>query len=332
MRAVRSLASGILALVAPHASAVAQQPPVPATPPATTPAAAAPAAAPAEAAAGRMEYFRLESTLLKQELEVGVYLPPGYDGGTARYPVLYFLHGMWGTARKWAERSTNGTLDRLIAEGKLGPMLVVCPDGKNSMYVNAIEGGGDWGDFLASELVETIDGRYRTRTDRASRGINGDSMGGYGALNVAFKHPDVFGSVSAHSAAIYPIDPDQLPDRIKQFAQQWKPVYGWPIDVDHWKEWNPLELAATLPAETLKQLAIYFDCGDHDRFGFNKTNDELHQVLEKRGIPHQWFLRSGGHGRDYFSEYAAESMRFHGAAFAGAKQPSGAKPAGSGAP
>jgi S-formylglutathione hydrolase len=165
-------------------------------------------------------------------------------------------------------------------------------------------------------------------------------MGGYGALNLAFKHPDVFGSVSAHSAAIYPVDPTQLPDRIKQFASNWKPVYDWPIDVPHWKEWNPLEVAATVPAEKLKELAIYFDCGDHDRYGFNATNEQLHETLEKRGVKHEWYLRSGGHGRDYFGEYAPESLRFHSKAFAAAsesegKHPDGkrpAKPAGSGAP
>jgi S-formylglutathione hydrolase FrmB len=275
-----------------------------------------------------MEYFKLDSTVLKQQLEVGVYLPPGYDASKQRYPVLYFLHGLFGTSHKWEERSTNATLDGLIANGTVPPMLVVCPDGKNSMYVDAIDGNGDWGEFIATELVETIDGKYRTLEDRGERGINGDSMGGYGALNLAFKHPDVFGSVSAHSAAIYPVDPEKLPPRIKDFAQQWKPVYDWPIDVKHWKEWNPLDLAATLPVETLKKLAIYFDCGDQDRFGFNASNQELHEILQKRGVPHEWYLRSGGHGRDYFSEYAHESMAFHGKQFVAAKQGSAAKPAG----
>ncbi|MBL8840790.1 MAG: hypothetical protein JNL90_04580 [Planctomycetes bacterium] len=272
-------------------------------------------AAPAAPSASRMESLRHDAKLLGTTLNVAVYLPPGYDESGERYPVLYFLHGLWGNAGKWAERGTPATLDALIAENKVPPMIVVCPDGQNSMYVNALETKAPWGDFLATELVETIDAKYRTVADRAARGINGDSMGGYGALNVAFKHPTVFGSVSAHSAAIYPVDPTQLPDRIKQFAPQWKPVYGWPIDVDHWKAWNPLELAATLPVETLASLEIYFDCGDKDRYGFDKTNAQLHEILEGRKVAHQWHLRSGGHGRDYFSEYVPESLVFHGAAF-----------------
>jgi S-formylglutathione hydrolase FrmB len=278
-----------------------------------------------EASPSRMEYFELESKVLKLKLNVGVYVPPGYDGSEERYPSLYFLHGLWGNARKWEERHTDARLDELIEEGKVGPMLVVCPDGMNSMYVNAIDGKGDWCDFLATELVETIDAKYRTKVDRASRGVNGDSMGGYGALNLVLKHPDVFASVSAHSAAVYPVDPKRLPDRIQQFAANWKPVYDWPINEDHWKEWNPLALVETLPEESLKQVAIYFDCGDRDRYGFDQTNAQMHEILEKRGIPHTWHLRSGGHGADYFSTYVGEAFQFHGelfdaAATAGAKK------------
>lgn len=274
----------------------------------------------------RMHHFEHDSKLLGTKLNVAAYLPPGYDEEKdERYPVLYFLHGMWGNCRKWEERGTAATVDRLIEENKIPPLIVVSPDGQNSMYVDALEGGKPWGDFLAVELVARIDRELRTQAWREARGINGDSMGGYGALNVAFKHPEVFGSVSAHSAAIYPVDPAQLPERIQQWAPQWKPVYGWPIDVAHWKAWNPLELAATLPVEALRKLAIYFDCGDRDRYGFDKTNAKLHEILESREVPHEWHLRSGGHGRDYFSENVAESLLFHGGVFDRARPAPGAK-------
>jgi len=277
----------------------------------------APPAAPGSASAkSRMEYFTHESKTLGTSLNVGVYLPAGYDGGKERYPVVYFLHGLWGDCRKWESRGTPKTLDALIEDNKVPPMIVVTPDGQNSMYVNALESKTPWGDFVAGELVTLIDGKYRTVAKREMRGVNGDSMGGYGALNAAFKHPDVFGSVTSHSAAIYPIDPEKLPDFIKQrVGPMFKPVYGWPVDVPHWKEWNPLEVAATVPVEQLTKLAIYFDCGDKDRYGFDQTNAELHDLLEKRKVPHEWHLRDGGHGRDYFADHVGESMQFHGHVF-----------------
>jgi S-formylglutathione hydrolase FrmB len=312
------------ACLAVLASAVAaQQPPPPAAPAPKTAPAPAPAAAPAaggksEAAkpAGRIEYFEIDSKLTGQKVNVGVYLPAEYDGSKDRYPVLYFLHGLYYSAhRYWEERHTNLTIDELVNDGKIGPLLVVSCDGKNSMYVNSLDGKAKWGDFVATELVQAVDAKYRTIADRGARGVNGDSMGGYGALNVAFKHPDVFGSVSAHSAAIYPVDPQQIPDWIKQRGEQWKPIYGWPIDVPHWEEWNPLKEAATLPVETLQKIKIYFDCGDKDRFGFDKSNEALHKILEERKVEHEWHLRSGNHGRDYYEEYCPLSFEFHAAIF-----------------
>lgn len=326
---IRSIA--LVSTFAASSLAFAQQPDAPAPKPAAPPAAPAPAAPAADGSTGEMEYFKLDSKVLDQSLDVGVYLPPDYDASKERYPVLYFLHGLFGNAHKWEQRETNRTVDELIAKGKLKPMIVVCPDGKNSMYCDWLNGKGKWGDFIATELVKTIDGKYRTLADRASRGINGDSMGGYGALNAAFKHPDVFGSVSTHSAAIYPVDPTKLPDDVKRWAQQWAPVYGSPIDVPHWKEWNPLEEAQTLPEESLKKLKIYFDCGDQDRFGFEKTNEELHQILEGRKIAHEWHLRTGNHGARYFEDNVSYSLQFHSAVFAAAAEPAkGAKPAAPG--
>jgi len=308
-------------LAALAAVAAAQQPPAPPAPkPAAAPAADGKAADDGQAAAakpaGKIEYFAIDSKLTGQKVNVGVYLPAEYGNEKERFPVLYFLHGLFYSAhRYWEERRTNVTIDELVNDGKIGPMLVVSFDGMNSMYVNTIDGKAKWGDFVATELVEAVDGKYRTIADRASRGINGDSMGGYGALNAAFKHPDVFGSVSAHSAAIYPVDPKLIPQQILQRGEWWKPVYGWPIDVPHWEEWNPLKEAATLPVETLQKLKIYFDCGDKDRFGFDKSNAELHKILDERKVEHEWHLRSGNHGRDYYEEYCPLSFQFHGALF-----------------
>lgn len=283
----------------------------------------APAAAPAPAAksASTMEYISVESKKLGRSVTVGVYTPPGYAGAgqkDERYPLLVFLHGMFGDAHKWAERDTPMKLDDLITSGAVPPMIVACPDGENSMYVNWISGDAPWEDFIALELVAAIDAKYRTRTEAKFRGISGDSMGGFGALNLAFHHPDVFGSVSAHSAALFPADPAKLSGRAQSFAEQWKDVFGYPVDVEHWKKNNPIYLAETAEVEQLRRLAIYFDCGEKDRFGFNVTNELLAKVLEDREVPHEWHLRSGNHGAAYFSTYVKDSLEFHGKAFAAA--------------
>ncbi|MFG0319480.1 MAG: alpha/beta hydrolase [Planctomycetota bacterium JB042] len=280
------------------------------------------AAPPTRAADSSIDYLDVDSKALRKSVRCGVYLPPGYDAsGDVRYPTLVFLHGMRGSERKWENRGVGERLDALIEKGVVDPMIVVCPNGENSMYVNWRNGKADWADFVRRDLVEWVDARYRTVADRSGRGLTGDSMGGYGALNIAFQHPDVFGSVSAHSAALYPVDPDDLPEWIKRMADRWGPVYGSPVDVDHWRGNNPLHLAATQEAESLRSLSIYFDCGDRDRYGFDSSNVDLDGILDDRDVPHEFHLRDGGHGREYFEAYVTKSLEFHGRVFRASAAP-----------
>ena len=138
-----------------------------------------------------------------------VYLPPSYPlGGSRRYPVIYLLHGFRGSYRQWMsggrEWNIRDTMDRLIAAGKVREMILVMPDARNkyggSFYTDSPT-TGNWEDFLADDLVTDIDRNYRTIPDAASRGIAGHSMGGYGAVRLAMKHPDTFGAVYGLSAA-----------------------------------------------------------------------------------------------------------------------------------
>jgi len=139
--------------------------------------------------------------------EVFVYTPPSYDRTpNRRYPVLYLLHGFTSHPREWLDGSYQGldlqqTMDSLWRVDA-GEYLVVMPSADNAMggtfYVNSAA-FGKWEDFVADELVRFIDARYRTRPERVSRGLAGQSMGGFGALYLAQKHGEVFGSVYAMS-------------------------------------------------------------------------------------------------------------------------------------
>ncbi|MBN7817060.1 alpha/beta hydrolase [Algoriphagus pacificus] len=131
---------------------------------------------------------------------ISVYLPPGYESSTQRYPVIYFLHGFMGD-NKMLSFMTE-ILDFSIATNKIRPFILVIPDEKTtydgSFYSNS---GyfGNWEDFTAFDLVEYIDKNYRTIAKKESRGITGHSMGGYGALKIAMHYPDIFSSVYALS-------------------------------------------------------------------------------------------------------------------------------------
>lgn len=159
----------------------------------------------------------LENTVTKENADrnVSIYLPPSYETSTdKRYPVLYLLHGIADTDETWTRAWTEKTdgyatiqdvLNKGIASGRFGEMIVVMPDQKTkwfgSFYVNSSV-TGNWDDFTSKELVAYIDGKYRTIAKRKNRGIAGHSMGGYGAITMGMKHPDVFSVTYGMNPAI----------------------------------------------------------------------------------------------------------------------------------
>ena len=159
----------------------------------------------------------LEKTVTGESADrsVIVYLPPSYDSSPAkRYPVVYLLHGITDTPEVWVKAWTTrsdtwgtipGVMDGGIAEGSFGEMILVMPDQLTkwggSFYTNSTV-TGNWEDFTVRDLVSHIDGKYRTLARASSRGLAGHSMGGYGAIKLGMKHPDVFSVIYALNPAV----------------------------------------------------------------------------------------------------------------------------------
>lgn len=135
--------------------------------------------------------------------KVSVYLPPGYDQGKQRYPVVYYLHGFMGTDSIYTVM--KNILDKAISTKKIRPFIFVQSNQytqfEGSFYSNSSM-IGNWSDFTAKELVDYVDKNFRTIANRESRGIGGHSMGGYGAIKVAMLYPDVFSSIYAMSPGL----------------------------------------------------------------------------------------------------------------------------------
>ncbi len=166
-------------------------------------------------------FTSLEGNLVgdSPQRSVIVYLPPGYEKEKKmRYPVVYLLHGYGAKVagnKLWVPEGGSfvETTSRLITEKKISPMIIVMPDGGNrfggSMYTNSVT-TGNWEDYIARELVALIDKNYRTLPRAESSGIAGTSMGGYGALKIAMKHPDVFGAVYGNSSCCLVLGPPAI--------------------------------------------------------------------------------------------------------------------------
>lgn len=160
---------------------------------------------------GTLERITVHGAALEGNLEgdspdrpVSVYLPPSYHTSPdRRYPVVYVLHGFTDSDVAWfgwREHFVNvpAAMERALEEGTAREMILVMPNAytayQGSMYSSSVT-TGDWETYVAEELVTYIDRHYRTVADRASRGLTGHSMGGYGTVRIGMKRPDVFSSL-----------------------------------------------------------------------------------------------------------------------------------------
>ncbi|MFC1527970.1 alpha/beta hydrolase-fold protein [Candidatus Neomarinimicrobiota bacterium] len=287
-----------------------------------------------------------------------VYLPPGYDQNlTVRYPVIYLLHGITNKSQHWFDTSLyNGSYvniktwaDTLISLGTIKPFIIVMPDAynkyKGSYYTNSIVTGG-WEDFISNELVTYIDNNYRTLQQSQSRGIAGHSMGGYGAIKLAMKHPDIYGAAYGFSpaqmafedlymgwekpsliAAVKANNFDILPWIIQsQIAQaaalspnpDAQPfLCDFPIDTNGvfidstWQKWllhDPFTMIASYRENLLQLKGIGFDCGNYDPL--LPSIRIFSQALTDAGIPHVYEEFWGDHTKQLKENIGLKMLPF----------------------
>jgi S-formylglutathione hydrolase FrmB len=341
------LLGAVLALVACSNSSSQQA----AAPKATTPSPAAlPAAATvgkpeAPVAKGTVETRSFKSAALGVEKKYVVYLPAGYaDKPDARWPVFYYLHGLTGNETNWTEL---GKLD--AAADALGlQAIVVMPDGDDSFYVDGVakvdydacmkDGTGlfiphkqskrdtcvrarKYETYITKDLVGHVDATYRTIAKREARAIAGLSMGGFGALMLSMRHPELFSAVASHSGVdslIYmgpfPYDKAkvQLMTDVKQWGGPFVEINRWMQglfgnEVAYWKKYDPTTLVDTLKPGT---LALYIDCGTEDGFALFAGAAYLHDLLLAKNIEHEFYLGPGDHTFAFWSKRIRESLRF----------------------
>jgi S-formylglutathione hydrolase FrmB len=276
----------------------------------------------AATAQSRIDCNALNSHILKQVVHYCVYLPAGYDEGAAahpprRYPVLYFLHGLGDNEQTLFNSGGWTLLDDLRNQHKMGDFLIVAPEGRRSFYINSADGSVRYSDCFLQEFMPRIETLYRIRPGRSGRAISGISMGGYGALRFAFAHPELFSAVSAQSAALITESPQELDTASRSgtpLAGVFAAVFGNPINISHWNDNNIFALAKK-NAAGLRRLAIYFNCGQDDNYGFEKGAGALHAELQRENLKHEYHAYPGDHTLTYFLAHFAEVMEFHSAAF-----------------
>lgn len=237
------------------------------------------------------------SKYVTPEMKVTV-IHPVWTADSTRYPVVYLLNGYDGDYRSWPAGQPR--LNELAQEKGI---IFVCPDGRDSWYWDSPEEPDlQMESFITRVLVPMIDANYPTIPDAAHRAVSGLSMGGHGALWLGIRHPDLFGSMGSMSGGV----------NILPFTERWKmKQHLGPYDenVERWENHTVINL---VPSITPGQNII-IDCGVDDFFA--EVNDELHQALLRRGIPHDYTTRPGRHSWDYWRNSVLYHIDFFSEAF-----------------
>jgi len=266
---------------------------------------------PALAATGRVECNSISSKILSRSVPYCIVLPPSFDADKARsFPVLYFLHGLGDNEQFFVHSGAWNLVENMRDKGELKDFLIATPDARSTFYINSKDGKERYEDFLLQEFFPYVEKHYRVAAGRVNRAISGISMGGYGALYLAFRHPQLFSSVSAHSAALIEKLPNFLAGALPNSprARVLGGAFGNPPDPVFWQAHNPIVIARTA---NLAHLNIYFDCGDQDDFGFEAGAIALDKVLTSRQIPHEFHIYPGRHDASYFADHLPASLTFH---------------------
>lgn len=241
--------------------------------------------------AARIDTLQVRTFLLEQPADVTVVVPDAVAKGATDLPVVYMLHGYDGNNFQWLT-----TQPRLPELADNYGMIFVLPNGYNSWYLDSpVDDKMQMETFIADELVKYIDNKYPTAARPSQRAITGLSMGGHGALYLAFRHPDVFGNAGSMSGGV-----DLLP-----FAERWN-IKEYLGDYNQNPErWANATVMGNIDRITPGQVNITFDCGVDDFFA--GVNDKLHQALRVAKIPHDYTSRPGGHSHAYW----ANSLLYH---------------------
>ena len=270
----------------------------------------------------RVEFREFTSAALGGNAYYSVFLPPDYDQNSdTRFPVIYVLHGMNNDHTTWTSpRYGNLPLlvENLLKSGDVPPFVMVHPYGENPFYTDYSDGTKKYERFVNQDLRTEIETNFRVRMDRLNRSLVGTSLGGYGALKLAMKNPQLYSSVAAGSPIILlGEDPSQLllsssGGAVRRFAGLFNRVFGTPFDQDHWIE-NSIEVLAR--TTDLKDLNIYFSYGTADRyssmFPMEQGLQVLDQILTQRDIPHTMRIYEGEpHGWVLIQNHMGEILEF----------------------
>ncbi|MEO5681036.1 MAG: alpha/beta hydrolase-fold protein [Chitinophagaceae bacterium] len=234
------------------------------------------------------------SASMKKNIKVVVIRPDNY-ATSVELPVVYLLHGYSGNYADWITKAKG-----FEKSADLYQLIIICPDGGfGSWYWDSpLDANFQYETYVSKELVNWVDSKYKTIKNRKGRAITGLSMGGHGALYLAFRHQDIFGAAGSMSGGV----------DIRPFPDNWdmaKRLGNYSDQPERWEKNTVINLLYLLRPNT---LSLLIDCGTEDFFF--RVNDNLHQQLIMRNIPHDFIARPGAHNWPYWGNAIGFQLLF----------------------
>jgi endo-1,4-beta-xylanase len=225
-----------------------------------------------------------ESDLIKSFVNYVVYTPPDYERNQrARYPTIYLLPSLSGDCREVGPMVEK--FHDAITRGECPPVILVGVQGVfGSFYTDAFDGGRPIESVIVKELIKRIDNTFRTIPQREYRGVEGFSMGGFGAARLAFEYPDLFGVASMIAPLAGPIE----------FYRQDMPGFAtdvWGDNVKYFDDNDPYVLAERNAGRIRGRTKLRLITGADDRF--RVLSEDLHARLDALGIAHEYQVVPG---------------------------------------
>ncbi|GAB3946769.1 alpha/beta hydrolase family protein [Spirosoma harenae] len=251
--------------------------------------------------AAKVDSLDIPSAVMKKTFRAAVVLPNSYQStekSKTTYPVLYLLHGGFGHFNDWITKTPDKTLLHRLADQY--NILIVLPEGEIFSYYldSPVIKDSQFETYLTKEVIDKIDNTYRTIRTNKGRVITGLSMGGYGSLYMATRHPELYCAAGSMSGALN-VDMNAwklTPDAAKGIRGEFEKILGpFSQSPDGWAAYSVVGMADKIKTNGLK---LVFDCGVDDFL--IEPNRELHRRLVFNNTPHDYAERPGGHSWDYW--------------------------------
>lgn len=249
--------------------------------------------------AGKVVTDSIYSNNLKCWQKYNVYLPTGFEKSEKQYPVVYLLHGLYGSYFNW-DKSGNMKLvaDELISSGEADEMVIIMPNAGDydvRNYQNGYFNVVDWPyeDFFFNELLPAAEKKYRVIGDKEHRAIMGLSMGGGGSVVYSQRHPDMFSSCYAMSAWL-----DNKMGEVAGNNQKKDKLYIVCESVSEHSAISFVEKADDATIAKLRTVKWFIDCGDDDFL--MDLSVLLYQKMRDKKIKAELRIRNGVHNWEYW--------------------------------